>query len=400
MSDAPEWQRGYDLETLRSLAEPFRVAYKPFVFGAFGCPKERDIAAAMAERRLVWTSRNGKPVAVAIFKEAMRPRKITTLAGEQAVAAAGDLIVDDLAWMDGAVADDAAATLLRHLLGWRSGAVWWRLNQEDVRHRVLAEALGGAWVGTAVAAGSELRGWWLFGGRDMAVTAFPAEDCPSMALLRDEFLSPDEQAAVLAELSESGPEWGDHYSSYNKRHSWSAIALKGYVRDDPAFIIKPDEMSKSWQSENAALLSAACVWTVAAERLPLTMSVVARLPGGERNRVRVMRLSASGELSRHADVTNRQAGTRPGALVRLHVPLQTNESVQFQTWDATGRQHRQHMTERALWYLDQRKPHACRNDGGHERLHLVADVEATDEIRDALASAWREGCQCSLCLRQ
>jgi aspartyl/asparaginyl beta-hydroxylase (cupin superfamily) len=39
------------------------------------------------------------------------------------------------------------------------------------------------------------------------------------------------------------------------------------------------------------------------------------------------------------------------------------------------------------WYLDQRKPHTARNGGSTDRIHLVCDVVATQELHDLLSSA-------------
>ena len=45
------WQQGVPMETLKPLAEVFKREYKPYIFGAFGLPKERDIATAIAETK-------------------------------------------------------------------------------------------------------------------------------------------------------------------------------------------------------------------------------------------------------------------------------------------------------------------------------------------------------------
>lgn len=46
-------------------------------------------------------------------------------------------------------------------------------------------------------------------------------------------------------------------------------------------------------------------------------------------------------------------------------------------------------TEGSLVYLDQRKPHAVRNDGAAERIHLVIDTVSTPELRQQIANALR-----------
>ena len=43
MSGLPDWQKGFELEHLRSFAAVFKERHKPLVFGAFGLTKERDI---------------------------------------------------------------------------------------------------------------------------------------------------------------------------------------------------------------------------------------------------------------------------------------------------------------------------------------------------------------------
>lgn len=379
---AADWQKGYELEELRKLAAPFKQTYKPFHFGAFGLPKERDVATALSLNRLVWTKGPaGEVTAVAIARRLLEEKQIKTLYGVSAVAGRGEIFVEDFAFLDRA----AGRKVLDSLLA-KSQGLWWRCNMEDSEHRELALSLCGQWAGTAVSAGSELKGWfWIPGKIEPAMTppnlSFPVEEVVGICCLQKEWADAKLLKELVAEIEAFGPKWGDHYSSYNKRHSWSAIALKGYDVADPSFIVKPDEMSRKWQEENAGLMSRTCEWTEAAKFLPKTLEAVARLPGGDRNRVRIMRLSKDGELSRHADVTNRQAGLRDGMLVRLHVPLQTNPEVKFRSWDALGLLREIHMSAGGLWYLDQRKPHACRNDGGHTRLHLVVDVAADPILR-------------------
>jgi hypothetical protein len=388
-----DWQKGRSLQELKALAAPFKATYKPFHFGAFGLPKERDVATALDAGRLVWTRKGADPdapadeiQAVAILRRLSSDREIRTLYGISAVAGRGDVLIEDLAFLDPA----AGKNLLQHCRE-RGLRVFWRCNMEDPAHRELALKNEGQFVGTQVSAGSELKGWFVFPGTEKTLPdpVFPPEEIPSICRLEEAFLGAAEIEAVVREIQEFGPSWGDHYSSYNKRHSWSAIALKGYDAEDPGFIIKPDEMSRKWKDDFPEMLDRECVWTKAAELLPLTMAIVGRMPGGERNRVRIMRLSAAGELARHADVTNREAGLRDGMLARLHVPLQTNSSVKFRSWDALGIQRDLHMNAGGLWYLDQRKPHSCKNEGGHERLHLVADVEVSRDLREAIAERSR-----------
>jgi hypothetical protein len=127
--------------------------------------------------------------------------------------------------------------------------------------------------------------------------------------------------------------------------------------------------------------------TIAYEKFPATRAVVNRLPGAK-DRVRFMRLApGGGELSRHADITDREAGTKNGAIVRLHIPIITSPLVEFSSWDHRGKHTVMAMQERGLYYLDQRKPHAVANrDEKVERIHLVVDTVANDELRALLVS--------------
>ena len=65
-------------------------------------------------------------------------------------------------------------------------------------------------------------------------------------------------------------------------------------------------------------------------------------------------------------------------MVRLHVPLITNEQVRFTGWDLDGRLRAGVMQVGGCFYLDTRKPHTAFNGGESVRLHFVADVIAND----------------------
>ena len=44
--DAPAWALGFELSFLKEVAAIFKKEFKPHTYGAFGLPKERDIANA------------------------------------------------------------------------------------------------------------------------------------------------------------------------------------------------------------------------------------------------------------------------------------------------------------------------------------------------------------------
>jgi hypothetical protein len=213
----------------------------------------------------------------------------------------------------------------------------------------------------------------------------------TLLIVEPNFLSTAEHDAIRKELAAFDSLWAQHYSSYNKRKSWEAFALRGFD-DDPAFIIKPAEMAKSWKEENAARLTARPHMTRAAEHFPATLAATARLAPADRcDRIRFMRLRAKGgELSRHADITDREAGTADGMICRFHIPITTSPAVRFSGWTARGQRIDTAFPERALAYLDQRKPHMVTNsDPALARVHLVVDCAGSAPLRERLEAAMR-----------
>jgi quercetin dioxygenase-like cupin family protein len=116
--------------------------------------------------------------------------------------------------------------------------------------------------------------------------------------------------------------------------------------------------------------------TEALDRSPQLRRAIETVPG-VKNRVRLMRLRAGGEIFRHSDPLSELDPT----LVRLHVPITTNPAVDFQVDD-----RRVTMNAGETWHVDVRFPHQVRNGGGEPRVHLVLDVCTSDEL-DALFAA-------------
>src|SRR5204863_8036626 len=102
-------------------------------------------------------------------------------------------------------------------------------------------------------------------------------------------------------------------------------------------------------------------------------------------RVRFMQLRPTGALSRHADITDRDAGTADGKIARLHLPITTSPACVFHAWTARGDLLERHLEADRLHYLDTRKPHAVENaDPMVWRKHLVIDAVADARLRALL----------------
>jgi len=174
-------------------------------------------------------------------------------------------------------------------------------------------------------------------------------------------------------------EFTDHYSNYNDKHSWGALSIRGYS-PDPAFITKPEEMNKKWHGEHFGE-DFALQDTALRAKLPAVERLLDLLPGIH-HRVRLMRLTPNGgELRRHTDQVDPDAGVAEGQLLRFHFPIITNHGVEFTMWDTENVEKTVHMEEGSLWAIDTRKPHTAINTGNEDRIHLVVDVEANPTLR-------------------
>ena len=174
-------------------------------------------------------------------------------------------------------------------------------------------------------------------------------------------------------------EFTNHYSNYNKGKSWSAISLRGYS-PDWAFITKPAEMSKKWKEENKDV-EFKLQDTELRKMFPEVEDLLKMLPG-KSHRIRFMNLSpGGGELERHTDQVDPDAGVNDGKLMRFHFPIVTNKDVIFNQWDWDAKLVEEHMKVGECWYIDVRKPHRAINGGTEMRTHLVVDIEANEKVR-------------------
>lgn len=371
----PEWARGLDEALLKEHAGVFRSCHRPYVHGAFGLLKERDVATAMAEDRYTFVD-DGKAVrAAAVFRRLTRPSKHEDYTG-RAVAVGPGLYVSALAVDD----EERGAYLLNSLVPTARFPAWVEVFEEDQRAKAVVQGCGFEHSFTKVAAGSEVKGMYVRGAR--RPLALPAVEEATLHIVDRHFLSEEWVDTVCHEVSRLNEHaWAQHYSGYNKRGSWEATSLRGYDPGDCKFIIKPSEMSKKWKADNPERMKARPTDTPLYASFPRIHELVDTIPG-QKDRVRFMRLRrGNGELTRHADITDREAGVADGRVARLHVPIVTNDKVMFKSWDSRGREIVVRAPAGALMYLDQRKPHCVVNEGDSDRVHLVVDVVSGPELR-------------------
>lgn len=229
-----------------------------------------------------------------------------------------------------------------------------------------------------ISAASELIGLWTQG----AARPYPPHDLATMVELPLN-VPAKLRSRILGEIKAiSG--WKDDDPYYHKGE-WSHVSLRGYKPEDPHWGVKPSEMSRNWHQEHPeARKLTKPDWTVLYNETPGLRELIESVTWWEKfDRVRLLRLT-TGQLKRHTDITDREAGTRDGLLCRFHLPLITDPSVKAIAWDLNGNRFEQHWAAWHLYYLDQRKPHAALNPSNVERVHLVVDVVATEKVRKQL----------------
>ena len=158
--------------------------------------------------------------------------------------------------------------------------------------------------------------------------------------------------------------WHAHLGPYHDGN-WQAIALWAPNGD------------RTSQFSRGGVFAA----TEALRRCDYIGDVIESFPG-EKNRVRFLKLRAGGRIFLHSDPLH----TIETGIVRFHVPVRTNPSVDF---IVDGR--RLVMRPGEAWYVDVRFKHSVNNSGAEDRVHLVVDVIPNPALSVLLAQAESSG---------
>lgn len=379
MTSGPGWARGLDIPRLKEITGVFAEHDTGMVHGPFGRYSETDAATDLSAGRLHVVPAEGRPEVAWI---AHTPK--TTIAVKDFTGTVRDRVgpgryyVTRMAWRPGREPGELVEVLEESL---RPPVVWaW---QEHPGERALMADLGLRCSAVKVSAASEMRGLYRIGASPAVA---PAE---AVTIGQLDVTVPDElRTAVLDRFADA--EFADHYSGYNRKRAWSALALRGFWPNAPDRIEKPAEMNKRWKTDNPGALGAVCGDTPL--MCPEVAAILSLIPAAGFERVRLMRLSpGGGELTRHADITDPDAGTGVGRVARIHVPLETNPECVFRSWSLDGRPDRVHMAPGGVYYLDTRKPHTAVNGGAAARVHLVGDAVVSPELQALIAASTTEG---------
>ncbi|MCF6434244.1 aspartyl/asparaginyl beta-hydroxylase domain-containing protein [Pseudoalteromonas sp. MMG022] len=157
--------------------------------------------------------------------------------------------------------------------------------------------------------------------------------------------------------------WIAHFVTQNYTGEWSVIPLRGPASaTHPVMMIYSDPACTHFS--NTPFI-AACDYfqsVLDAFRCPLMAA-------------RLMKLTAGSYIKEHTD----HDLTVENGLARLHIPIVTNEKVDFRL-----NKQRVVLNPGECWYLRLSDPHSVLNAGHSDRVHLVLDVQVNDWLLEQM----------------
>ena len=166
-------------------------------------------------------------------------------------------------------------------------------------------------------------------------------------------------------------------TKYSKGDDWTAISLRGYG-GGPLDILKPNVL-KSGVNEQSTLQDTTLMDTMG---FGVIRDVMGMIPA-EFERVRLMKIKANSKIGKHSDKIDKDFGLEDGNIVRIHVPIRTNDQVEFYLWEKKEKLTN-YLQVGHFYYVDVRAPHAVTNNSDVDRIHLVMDVYVNRGIRELL----------------
>ncbi len=375
------WQKGFELDHLKFLESHYH-GYNSRIRSPFAQFKKHNIADALSKKE---------------FKYIHHPQfyNITTCFTVKRVKVRGDIVMHGDTVIGRKEPGDIA---IEHMIGdpflfleemkrYTHEHCWLSIPAGSYKDREIAQAAGFKYVGVKINSFSDQFAFYFRDG----VNAFGERLHPTLpasekvGMKRIFKFVPIFSERFRLTLYRLNLDFQDHYSNYNKDHAWSALSLRGYSAD-PHFIEKPVEMNDKWKEAHQGQhfeLQNTPLWDEFPEFHP-----VINVFRTEIHRVRLMKLKAGGgELQRHTDQVDPDAGSTVGKLARIHFPIITNPDVIFTTWDEYDQEQNYHFPLGEAWYLDTRKPHMAVNNGTEDRIHLVVDMIVTPALQKILEEA-------------
>lgn len=361
-----------EVEVARDTARFLQQYSKRYAAGAFATPTAKELAATP---EMIRDWRAGDHRTVGIVKRLTRDSKRKNFTGREFLLPKGATVVTHLARTPGAPIPDLDQ--FDYVMGYI----------EDSELAAGLASQGRPIKTWRITSASEVIAVW---SRPGDVDELGAADLMTVSRLRGFNVRLFDRKLILDEL-ELVDQWHDDFPYYSDG-SWSAVSLRGFDQSNPRWGIKPSEMPRAWQSEHPEAMRFHCDWTNLATQTPAVRELVESVSWWRRlERVRLLRMAGrdgkGGKLNRHTDITDRNAGTRDGQIVRFHIPLITDPAIVMHSWDLSGRERATHLEPWRCYYLDARKPHAVTNPTGVDRIHLVVDVVSSPEVRRHIAES-------------
>ena len=149
--------------------------------------------------------------------------------------------------------------------------------------------------------------------------------------------------------------------------------MRGYG-PDPLDILKPNVL-KSGVNEQATLQNTSLIDEMGFQ---VINDVLAKIPSTF-ERVRLMKIKANSGIGKHSDKIDKDFGLEDGKIVRIHVPIRTNDQVEFYLWESREKLTN-YLEVGHYYYVDVRAPHAVQNNSDVDRIHLVVDTYVNSDI--------------------
>jgi hypothetical protein len=351
----------------KALAKRWRKFDSPYMFGQFQHVPKTEIMQASVDSTLLLSDN-----AAAIVTRSSRDRDVKDFTERTAVTMRADATVVKRFFGSSAT---ACADLLKQCSP--SFLFCW---QESPMQKQVAALLDMQHVCTKIKSTSEVVG--VYASSDVTCDAMPAHEAASLCRFSIDTVSEDLIEKIASKVRALDA-WQSHYSNYNIKGAWGGLSLRGY-RDDATSIEKPIEMNKQWKVDHPDWASWQLRDTSLMGEFAEVKSIIDSVPG-VKHRIRLLRLEKNkGLLERHTDQVDPDHGAAYGKLMRVHVPIVTNDRVIFDMINARGEKLKARMRAGEFWYIDPRKPHRACNGGAEARVHLVMDVEATDDLHALL----------------
>ena len=162
-------------------------------------------------------------------------------------------------------------------------------------------------------------------------------------------------------------------TKYRMGDDLTAISLRGYG-PDPLDILKPNVL-KSGVNEQAKLQDTSLINEMGFQ---VINDVLAKIPSTF-ERVRLMKIKANSGIGKHSDKIDKDFGLEDGKIVRIHIPIRTNDQVEFYLWESREKLTN-YLEVGHYYYVDVRAPHAVQNNSDVDRIHLVVDTYVNSDI--------------------